>query len=295
MDKNAETKTNSGANGVSNIALRQRDTDSGSAVGALKPVVSQQAIVGIRPRDLDEVYRLAKGVSASGLAPKGMDKPEQVMVAILTGLELGLPPMFAINKIAVINGRPTLWGDALPALLWGRGFEIDEWMDDTADGDRVAWCKVTRPNGKEVSRSFSQKQAVSMGLWNKQGPWKQMPWRMLQMRARGFACRDGAADVLGGIYITEEIIGAPPLDSAPKTKRKSSYAAKKDGTDEVFNELIAKIRGCKTPNELEALRNIHLDDDGNPWEGMPMRWNDLLEEEYALRADDVGLDVEAVA
>ena len=33
MDTNAETKTNSGANGVSNIALRQRDTDSGSAVG----------------------------------------------------------------------------------------------------------------------------------------------------------------------------------------------------------------------------------------------------------------------
>ena len=33
MDKNAETKTNTGANGVSNIALRQRDTDSGSAVG----------------------------------------------------------------------------------------------------------------------------------------------------------------------------------------------------------------------------------------------------------------------
>ena len=28
---------------------------------------------------------------------------------------------------------------------------------------------------------------------------------MLQMRARGYACRDGAADVLSGLYLAEEI------------------------------------------------------------------------------------------
>lgn len=259
-----------------------------------KPLVMSKPVMsGIRPRDLEEVYRLAKGVAASGLAPKGMDKPEQVTVAILTGMELGLPPMFAINKIAVINGRPTLWGDALPALLWGRGFELDEWTEGEGN-EKVAFCKVTRPNGKTIERSFSVKQAVEAGLWNKQGLWKQMPWRMLQMRARGFAARDGAADVLGGVYLAEEIIDSPPIDITPKTKRKSSSAAKKDGTDVLFNELVEKIRNCNTAEELLTLHEINRDEHGNSWEGMPMRWNEMLEDEFGLRASDVGLDLDAV-
>lgn len=52
---------------------------------------------------------------------------------------------------------------------------------------------------------FSVADAKTAGLWGKQGPWKQFPDRMLQMRARGFAARDGAADVLGGLYLREEV------------------------------------------------------------------------------------------
>ena len=43
------------------------------------------------------------------------------------------------------------------------------------------------------------------GLWGKQGPWKQYPKRMLQMRARGFAIRDAFPDALRGMYMAEEV------------------------------------------------------------------------------------------
>jgi len=36
------------------------------------------------------------------------------------------------------------------------------------------------------------------------------------MRTRGFAARDGAADVLSGMYIREEIDGGELVDSTPK-------------------------------------------------------------------------------
>jgi hypothetical protein len=168
------------------------------------------AIAPIVPTTIDEVFRLANGIAKSGLAPKGMSTSEQVSIALMTGLELGLPPMQAIQRIAVVNGRPTLWGDALPALLWARGFKIEEEVSD--DGAR---CTIIRPDGTKITRTFTEKDARKAGLWGKAGPWTQYPQRMLQMRARGFAARDGAADVLAGLYLAEEMQDAEMKDITP--------------------------------------------------------------------------------
>lgn len=168
------------------------------------PLKAGGQILPIIPQSIEEIFRLAQGIAASNLAPQGMRTPEQIMVAIMTGLELGLPPMFAIQKIAVINGRPSIWGDAVPALLWARGFKLREWMDGEEE-KLTAHCEVTRPDGDKISRKFSVANARKAGLWGKSGPWSQHPERMLQMRARGFCCRDGASDVLTGLYIAEEL------------------------------------------------------------------------------------------
>jgi hypothetical protein len=168
-------------------------------------------IAPIIPTTIDEVFRLATGIAKSGLAPKSMTTPEQISIALMTGLELGLPPMQAIQRIAVVNGRPTLWGDALPALLWSRGFKIDEQIAD--DGAR---CTITRPDGTTITRTFTEKDARKAGLWGKAGPWQQYPSRMLQMRARGFAARDGAADVLAGLYLAEEVQDESMKDVTPR-------------------------------------------------------------------------------
>lgn len=172
-------------------------------------------IAAIVPQSIEEVFRLSQGIANSGLAPRGMDKPEQITVAILTGLEIGLPPMFAIQKIAVINGRPSIWGDAVPAILWAKGFKLRERME--GDGEtRTAVCELVRPDGEKIERSFSVAMARKAGLWGKAGPWAQHPDRMLQMRARGFTCRDGAADALSGLYLSEEI--EPPMRDVTPTK-----------------------------------------------------------------------------
>lgn len=171
-------------------------------------------ILGIVPQNIEEAFRLAGGIAQSGLAPKDMATPEKVLVAIMTGMELGLPPMFAVQKIAVINGRPSLWGDAIPALLYAKGFKLSERIEGGNDA-RVAICEVTRPSGEKIERRFSVKDAQTALLWSKTGPWKQYPDRMLQMRARGFAARDGAADVLGGMYLREELDEPEMKDITP--------------------------------------------------------------------------------
>jgi len=168
-------------------------------------------VAAIIPRNIEEVFRLAGAIAASNMAPASLNTPEKVTIAILAGAELGLPPFQAIQSFAVVNNRPTIWGDGLIAVVRSNGFQVKEWLE--GDGDNtVAHCEVTRPdNGEVIYRTFSVADAKKANLWGKTGPWQTSPKRMLQMRARGFACRDGAADVLRGFQLREEVEDYQPV------------------------------------------------------------------------------------
>jgi hypothetical protein len=186
-------------------------------VAAPKPqIMVGGAVSALVPQSLDEAFRVASAMAASGMTPKGVDKPEQVLVAIMAGAELGFAPFQAMQSFAVINGKPNIWGDALPALLWSRGFKIKEWFDND-DEPTKAYCRITRPDGEEIERTFSVGDARKASLLGKQGPWQQYQKRMLQMRARAFAARDGAADVLRGMHVAEEVQDYQPVrDVTPR-------------------------------------------------------------------------------
>lgn len=176
----------------------------------------------IVPTNIEQVWRFAELVSASGMAPRGMDKPETITVAIMHGLEIGLTPLMALQRIAVVNGRPTIWGDAAMALVRASG--RSEYVRESIRGEgdaMVAVCDVKRRDESEPHTSeFSVADAEKAGLWGKSGPWQQYPKRMLQMRARAFALRDTFADVLGGLYLREEMEGhtgsSEPRDITPR-------------------------------------------------------------------------------
>lgn len=244
---------------------------------AVVPLRSGSAIQAIIPQDVEQVFRLANAISKSGLAPSTMKDPEKLVVAIMHGLEIGLPPMQAVQRIAVINGRPAIWGEALPALLWAKGFKIEEGV---ADG--VATCTVIRPDGSRITRTFTEAEAKKAGLMGKPGPWQQYPNRMLQMRARGYACRDGAADALSGLYVAEELADAPELiDAAPK--RKSSSSAKKDGTNEVFQEIRRHIANCQTGDDLQVISDRYSQEIAD----LPKAWAAIVSEEFEFRMKDL--------
>jgi len=173
----------------------------------------------IVPTDMDSAYRLGKAICLAGMAPKGMDTPEKCMIAIMRGMEVGLTPFMALDKIAIVNGRPTIWGDGAIGLVRGSGLceFIKERIEGTGDA-RMAVCEAKRRGEPDpIRRTFSVADAKKASLWGKQGPWQQYPERMLQMRARAFALRDGFADVLGGLYLREEIEDAQPMrDITPR-------------------------------------------------------------------------------
>ena len=162
---------------------------------------------GFAPATLTEAIQFSDMLASSSMVPKAYQgKPQDILVCVQWGYEMGLPPMQALQAIAVINGKPSLWGDGLMALVQASSVceDVQETMEDEGTPNPVAVCVAKRKNRSPVVVRFSVEDARRAGLWGKQGPWQAYPKRMMQMRARGFALRDAFPDVLKGLITAEE-------------------------------------------------------------------------------------------
>ncbi len=176
---------------------------------------------GLVPRNLEELYRMAVAFCKSGLMPKGMQRPEQVIVAVQMGMELNLTFMQSIRNIAVINGRPSLWGD-MPLALVKRSKELEyirEGFEEREGADFAAVCIVKRKGEEEISRVWSWGDAVQASLHEKD-TYKKYPRRMCQMRARSWALKDAFPDIISGVGIAEydDYQPGPIIDADPATE-----------------------------------------------------------------------------
>lgn len=158
----------------------------------------------LSPQTFEQALTFADYLADSDLVPKDFKgKPANCLIAMQWGAELGLKPLQAIQNLAVINGRPALWGDAVIGLV--RASPVCEFVIESDDG-HTATCRVKRRGEPEQVRTFSMDDARTAGLVGKSGPWSQYPKRMRQMRARAFALRDVFADVLRGMPVAEEVM-----------------------------------------------------------------------------------------
>ena len=162
----------------------------------------------IGPKTFDQALTFANYLADSDLVPKDFNgRPGNCLIAIQWGSELGLKPLQAMQNLAIINGRPSLWGDAVIALV--RASPLCEYVIES-DAGNASTCTVKRRGEPEQSRTFSDDDARKAGLLGKSGPWTQYPKRMRQMRARAFALRDVFPDVLRGLPVAEEVMDTPP-------------------------------------------------------------------------------------
>ena len=210
---------------------------------------------GLQPTTLTEAIELSKLMAGSDLMPKDYkDKPNNVLIAIQFGSELGLAPMAAIQNIAVINGRPCVFGDAIPALA--KANPQFEYMNETFDESTMtATCKIKRKGEPEQIVTFSKSDAEKAKLWAKVGPWTQYPARMLKMRARAFAIRDVFPDSLKGLRVAEEVRDyQEEIDITPEVEKVE--APKATTTSKVANKLANKTKPKQQP-----VKNLVTKDD----------------------------------
>lgn len=209
------------------------------------------------PTNFDEAWRLAQVLADSDMVPKDFKgKPGNCLIAMQWGSDLGIPGIQALQNIAVIGGRPSIWGDAAKALVIGRPDceDITEFFE--GDGERLtAVCIVKRRGKSETTGKFSVADAKLAGLFGKPGPWTNYPSRMLQMRARGFSLRDSFPDALRGLSIAEESQDIPLEKEINPLPTNSEPEPLKYCTDDDFAEKSGAWfnlvkSGQKTANQI---------------------------------------------
>lgn len=235
------------------------------------------AVKAFIPNDFSSVFRFAELLAESGdMVPKAyIGNPAKISTAIFFGYEIGLLPLQALQSIAVINGKPSIYGDAALALVRASGLLED--FEEIYEGDMFdgagkpnsnykAICKVTRKGAKRATVSeFSIGEAMLANLWNKEGPWRNYAKRMLKMRARGFALRDEFTDILRGLVLAEEAQDYDDMVDVTPTDKSTPPAPETDA-DENNSEGKPK-RGRPKKVDQQAAAAAIANTDGKTIDG----------------------------
>lgn len=192
--------------------------------------IRRNTAVSFAPTTFEELMKFAELASRTEIVPKDYQgKVGNIVIAVQMGAEVGFSPTQALQSIAVINGRASIWGDGLLGLVRASGIceYVKEWVEgevgvdakgevDVALDTRVAYCETKRRGEEQpVIRTFSVQDARKAGLWMKEGPWRNYPMRQMGMRARSWCLRDTYADVIRGLAIAEEVQDIEPLNVTP--------------------------------------------------------------------------------
>lgn len=193
----------------------------------------------LTPRSLSEAMEFSKLISDSSICPVNFKgKPGDVLIAIQMGAEVGLKPIQALQNIAVINGRPSIWGDAAIGLVLAS--PVCEDIIETSNEDGTIYsCTAIRKGHEPRTYTFSVEEAKQAGLLGKAGTWAQYRKRMLQMRARGFALRDKFADVLKGLILAEEAMDMPPVRQEKFMGNVNGVPASASRTEQLKAKMIS--------------------------------------------------------
>lgn len=232
----------------------------------------------VKCETMPEALSFCKTICESGLAPRGFDTPQKVFIAIQQGKELGLSPIAALNVICVINGRPSLWGRGVPAIVQASK-KMESWAEwEEGEGDNLkAFCKSKRRGieGERVS-SFSVMDAKRAGLWGKAGPWTNYPKDQLMYKARARCLGILYADALCGLPIFEDIRDNPPERKEPKDVPVNDPLLSGEGAisgnapdggnaidtpnpDDVYRQLKGELESCETCEDLEKIKALCAD------------------------------------
>ncbi len=217
---------------------------------------------GLMPQNLEGLIELARLYVEGGLARHGT-QPAEAVVAMELGISLGLTPAQSLQSIAVINGRLTLWGDGMLAVVLA--CDACEGVEETYDPQtQTATCVARRRGRPPLTRSFSAEDARRAKLWNRP-TYQQYPQRMLAARARSWALRDQFADCIRGLMAREElddvqdaeVISTQPQWAEPGRREPLPLRSEDDpgrfresGTAPASAELVERIK--KTLRQLQV-------------------------------------------
>lgn len=199
----------------------------------------------IEPRDMAELRALAQDAAASRFY--GAASPEQALMLLVTGRDLGLSYSQSLRAFHVVQGKPVLSSAGMVAVCLRSG--VCEYFRVVASDDTSATVEVKRRGDPARRVTFTLEDAKRAGLASRE-TWKAYPSRMLLARAQAFAAREVFPDLLLGLYDPDE--AAAP--AAPVVVRGPVRPVEVAEVVEVeANDMSEAIDACETLDALQAL------------------------------------------
>lgn len=170
-----------------------------------------------------QLKQLAVDLIAGGATSPDAKTPEQLMVKLQAGYELGMSPVQSQNSLYIVNGRVTIWGAALIARLRLFGWKV-KFVDESQEQCTIQLTKINR-GGETVDEcedTFLYQDAVDSGYTAQNDGKEKIGWkkgqnRKLKLRygAAAQAVKTQLPEVLAGagnIGITEIDMDAPVIE-----------------------------------------------------------------------------------
>lgn len=268
----------------------------------IAPITRANSAVAVYlPQSIDEVWRVARMAVIGNMAPESLVKNKDpdaatsaCAIAIMAGAELGLTPLMALRSYAVVNGRPSLWGDGIKAVVRQSG--RCEYI--RAGGDLTkGWCEAKRSDtGEEMRREFTWEQAKKAGLSGKTGPWQQHPDMMMERRATARCLNDLFADVLGGIVSQDEAHDSEPFTDEPRVVTPPSPPTPPSPTiieadEPIVDEIPEAVTGEQDFDAAKFFEDLELAMAGaHTAEAVEEAWAEM-DVEATLTSDELNLDI----
>lgn len=194
-----------------------------AAAAAVDPA---QGVLGLpSPNEWAAISGMAVAISQSGLCPRSLfKKPDDVALVLLHARDLRLAPTVGLNRISIVEGRPTLDAALMVSLCNRAGHRI---WPDPANDRRSATAHIRLAGSDEThSFTFTIEDAAAAGLCKikdggkveaRSSTGKALPWEaytqfMLWARAASGLIRMTCPEVTMGIAYTPDEVGVTNLD-----------------------------------------------------------------------------------
>lgn len=196
------------------------------------------------PKAFAQIAKVADAFSKSSLVPQNYQgKPQDCMIAIEMANRMNISPVFVMQNLYIVKGKPSWAGQACMAMINACGkFKDVKHVYTGTKGTDSRGCYVTatrisdgeRVDGTEVTMAL-----VKAEGWISNSKWKNMPEQMLGYRAASFFARMYCPEALMGLQTYEEVEDASPR----KSNANALSDALKADTVVIDGELICEMCG----------------------------------------------------
>ena len=182
----------------------------------------------------DQVARVANMLSKSTIVPQNYQgKPEDCFIAVEMAARMNTSPIFIMQNLYVVKGKPSWAGQACMAMINACGkFKSVKHVYTGTTGTDTRGCYVTAirvsdgetVNGTEVTMKMAKDES-----WITNSKWKNMPEQMLGYRAASFFARMYCPEALMGLQTYEEVLDAEPQQKTTAQRLTEALKAETEG------------------------------------------------------------------